>query len=100
MSDQVALTPEQLEVLADSVAQKVVTASRPRLVDADAIADMLGVEDSWVLAQARKDLIPHVRLGRYVRFEPDAVVAWWRDRASGPRVRTGSQPVSRGGGRP
>jgi excisionase family DNA binding protein len=47
-----------------------------RLVDAQAVADRLGVRKSWVLQQARADAIPTVRLGRYVRFDPDDVAAW------------------------
>ena len=45
--------------------------ARPRLVDAAAAAEILGVPKTWVLAEARADRIPHVRLGRYVRFEPE-----------------------------
>ena len=47
-----------------------------RLVDAAAIADRLGVPRSWVLESARAGAIPHVRLGRYVRFSEDDVDAW------------------------
>jgi excisionase family DNA binding protein len=60
-----------------------------RLVDAAAIADLLAVPQSWVLAQARNDAIPHRRLGRYVRFSPDEVRAWVDGLAQGggPRYR-------------
>lgn len=47
-----------------------------RLVDAAAIADLLGVPVSWVREQTRAGAIPHVRLGRYVRFDEDLVRAW------------------------
>jgi excisionase family DNA binding protein len=57
-----------------------------RLVDAQEAGDLLGVRKSWVLAQARKDAIPHVRLGRYVRFEPSSLEAWWRARCRGPVI--------------
>ena len=40
-----------------------------RLLDATAIAERLGVPKTWVLESARSDAIPHVRLGRYVRFD-------------------------------
>ena len=65
------------------------------LVDAGAAAELLGVPDSWVLAQARRNRIPHVRLGRYVRFDPDELEAWWRGRMRGPAVRPGLRPVPR-----
>lgn len=54
------------------------------LLDAAAAGELLNVPKSWVLAEARAGRIPHVRLGRYVRFEPDALRAWWRDRRQGP----------------
>ena len=55
-----------------------------QLVDAEAASELLNVPKSWVLAEARANRIPHVRLGRYVRFEPDALRAWWRERRRGP----------------
>lgn len=54
------------------------------LIDAGAAAELLGVPKSWVLAEARADRIPHVRLGRYVRFEPDVLCEWWAERRRGP----------------
>jgi excisionase family DNA binding protein len=47
-----------------------------RLVDAKAVAELLGVPVSWVREQTRAGAIPHVRLGRYVRFDEAAVRAW------------------------
>jgi excisionase family DNA binding protein len=56
------------------------------LLDAKAAAALLGVPPSWVLAEARADRIPHVRFGRYVRFEADELERWWRSRLQGPVV--------------
>jgi excisionase family DNA binding protein len=50
-----------------------------RLVDAKAVAERLGVPKSWVLESARRDAIPTVRLGRYVRFDLDDVDRWVED---------------------
>jgi excisionase family DNA binding protein len=63
-----------------------------RLVDAPVVAEHLSVPVSWVREQARAENIPHVRLGRYVRFDLEAVDAWWQAMASGapasaPRYR-------------
>lgn len=58
----------------------------PGLVDAQRAADLLDVPKSWVLAEARANRLPHVRLGRYVRFEPDMLEAWWAKRRLGPQV--------------
>jgi excisionase family DNA binding protein len=54
------------------------------LIDAAEAARLLSVPASWVLAEARADRIPHVRLGRYVRFSMGELEDWWRTRARGP----------------
>jgi hypothetical protein len=48
----------------------------PPLIDADAAGELLGVPASWLLAQARANAVPHVRLGRYVRFDADELEVW------------------------
>ena len=65
------------------------SASGPRLIIAEEAARLLGVPKTWVLAEARADRIPHVRLGRYVRFEPGELETWWHARRRGPRLRPG-----------
>jgi excisionase family DNA binding protein len=57
-----------------------------RLLKPDEAAEILGVPKSWVMDAARRDAIPHVRLGRYVRFDPDELERWWRRRAQGPKT--------------
>jgi hypothetical protein len=54
------------------------------LIDAKAAGELLSVPASWILRQARDDQIPHVRLGHYVRFEADQLLAWARNRSRGP----------------
>jgi hypothetical protein len=46
------------------------------------------VKASWVLREARAGRIPHIRMGRYVRFDPDELAAWCRSRQRGPVQRT------------
>jgi excisionase family DNA binding protein len=58
-----------------------------RLLTAGQAGDLLGVPKTWVLAEARADRIPHVRLGRYVRFEPGELERWWAGRRRGPVAR-------------
>lgn len=41
---------------------------------------------SWVLAEARANRIPHVRLGRYVQFDLDDLDRWIEARKAGPLV--------------
>lgn len=57
-----------------------------QLLTADQAAELLRVPKTWVLAEARADRIPHVRLGRYVRFEPAQLEQWWHARRRGPQV--------------
>lgn len=64
--------------------------SEPRLLTAEEVGAMLGVPKTWVLAEARGDRIPHLRLGRYVRFEGEAIQAWWAERRRGPWRETGA----------
>lgn len=68
------------------------------LIDAAEAGELLGVPKSWVLAEARADRVPHVRLGRYVRFEPDELERWWRQRRRGPSsAGVGSDRPNRNG---
>jgi excisionase family DNA binding protein len=47
-----------------------------RLMTATEVAERLCVSKSWVLEAARSGTIPHLRLGRYVRFQWSAVQGW------------------------
>jgi excisionase family DNA binding protein len=47
-----------------------------RLVNADAVADALGVPRYRVYELTRQEKIPAVRIGRSVRYDPDRVAAW------------------------
>jgi excisionase family DNA binding protein len=47
-----------------------------RLLTAREIAELLNVPSTWVLEHARDGTIPHVRLGRYVRFDRGDVLTW------------------------
>lgn len=59
------------------------------LIDAAQAGELLGVPKSWVLAEARAGRIPHVRLGRYVRYEAAELEVWWQARRRGPRAKLG-----------
>ena len=48
-----------------------------RLLDATGAGQELGIEPGWLLARARENRVPHVRLGKYVRFDPDEVCAFF-----------------------
>ncbi len=57
------------------------------LLTADGVAALLAVPTSWVYAEARAGRIPHVTLGRYRRFRPEAITAWIEAAERGPRGR-------------
>ncbi|HXN40003.1 MAG TPA: helix-turn-helix domain-containing protein [Solirubrobacteraceae bacterium] len=46
------------------------------LLTADEVAAMLQVTKAWVYAETRAKRIPHVPLGRYVRYRRSAVLQW------------------------
>lgn len=50
-----------------------------RLLTAGEVAERLGIPVSWVREGARSGAIPHVRLGRYVRFDLDDVDRWLQE---------------------
>jgi excisionase family DNA binding protein len=47
-----------------------------RLLTAEQVAEMLSVPVSWVRESTRSGVIPHIKLGRYTRFELADVEAW------------------------
>lgn len=54
-----------------------------RLLEAAEVADLLAVPVRWVREHTRSGLIPHVRLGRYVRYRREAVVGWIAEQEHG-----------------
>jgi excisionase family DNA binding protein len=50
--------------------------SGDRLMDAAAVAEMLGVQVSWVREHTRSGAIPCIELGRYRRYSRDDVLEW------------------------
>lgn len=63
------------------------------LLTANEVADLLRVTRAWVYAETRARRIPHVRLGRYVRYRRSAVEAWVNEleaASTGRAVRRGA----------
>jgi excisionase family DNA binding protein len=54
-----------------------------RLLTAAEVAERLSVPESWVRQESRENRMPHVRLGRYVRFDWPAVVEWLEEQRAG-----------------
>lgn len=47
-----------------------------RITGVQPVAELLGVKPHRVYDLAQQDLIPHIKLGRQVRFDLDKVEAW------------------------
>ena len=54
-----------------------------RLLEAHEIAELLAVPLSWVRAETRAGRIPHLELGRYKRYDRNAVLAWLETQRAG-----------------
>lgn len=55
---------------------------------------MLRVTPAWVYAETRRRRIPHIRLGRYVRYRSEAISLWVDElegQSSRPSGREGIQ---------
>jgi excisionase family DNA binding protein len=46
------------------------------LLTADEVAARLRVTKCWIYTEVRAGRLPHVRLGRYVRFRAGAIDSW------------------------
>lgn len=58
-----------------------------KLVSADEVAEVLGVTAARVYEMARQNILPSVRLGRQIRFDPERIRAW---------IDSGGQALSNG----
>lgn len=50
------------------------TAASDRVLDAAGMERETGIKASWFLEQARRNAIPHLRAGKYVRFRLEATL--------------------------
>ena len=49
---------------------------RTALIDIDELGDWLGVEPGFVRRLIAQRRIPFVKIGKYVRFDPEEIAAW------------------------
>jgi excisionase family DNA binding protein len=47
-----------------------------KLMDAKAVAEILGEKEGWVYQQAKKKKIPSIKLGKYWKFSPSELQKW------------------------
>jgi excisionase family DNA binding protein len=57
--------------------------SASRLLEADDVARLLGMRIDWVYREVRAGRLPHIRLGRAVRFRHESLLAWLESRERG-----------------
>ena len=62
------------------------------LLGADDVAAALGVSRDWIYAEVRAGRIPHVRLGRNVRFRSATIEDWLCGLESGTIPSTSKRP--------
>jgi excisionase family DNA binding protein len=73
---------------------------RGDLLTAEEVATLLRVTPAWVYSETRRHRIPHIRLGRYVRYRRDALAAWMdqlEDRQGMTSARRSNRPQNSGG---
>lgn len=56
----------------------------PRLITANEVARQTGIPEWRVYERVRAGDLPHVRIGRAVRFDPAAVRAWIENGGTSP----------------
>jgi excisionase family DNA binding protein len=76
------------------------TTATERLLRIEDVIEMTGMKRDWIYEQVREDRIPHVRLGRKVRFRRESIEAWIAAQERGlipaSRNRPGRARISRG----
>ena len=74
------MNPEPLDVHESLSGRRFERREAPgdELLLAEDVARLLRVSTAWVYAETRANRLPHLRLGRYVRFRRDALEQWMR----------------------
>ena len=58
-----------------------------RLLNAQEMADFIGVKQSTIYQWTHQDYIPHVKLGKLVRFKVEDIEKWLKKNSCGGRVQ-------------
>ena len=69
------------EIIADKVMEKIGKMPTMMLLTIDELASTLKVPKSWIYGRTRdrsNSGIPHIKIGRYIRFNLADVMAWLR----------------------
>lgn len=65
----------------------VAAAAPDELLEVDEVARILKMTPDWIYAQVRAGRLPHIRLGRFVRFRRESIEAWLESAERGGRVK-------------
>ncbi|MFA5159821.1 MAG: helix-turn-helix domain-containing protein [Candidatus Omnitrophota bacterium] len=57
-----------------------------KLLKAGEMAELLGVPKSWIYQRTMQgqEAIPHIKMGMYVRFDPDEVLGFFKTKGKQP----------------
>jgi excisionase family DNA binding protein len=69
------------------------------LLTAEQVAECLGISVRMVYELTRQGRIPHVKLGRYYRYRPEAIEAWLIENERGTVSPTNQMAAHRSHGR-
>jgi excisionase family DNA binding protein len=72
--------------------------ARDRLLDVKEAAALLNVPESWIYQHVRarsEDKLPHIKLGKYIRFSTQALIEWLGARQLGGDNTTVGRPGRR-----
>ncbi len=61
--------------------------SASRLLEVEDVANILGMRTDWAYREVRAGRLPHIRLGRAVRFRRESIEAWIQSRERGASAR-------------
>lgn len=75
------MTRRELEAAAATTGE---TGEGDALLTAGEVAALLRVTPAWIYTATRRNEVPHVRLGRYVRYRRSAIEEWIAEIEDGP----------------
>lgn len=50
-----------------------------RLLKIEEVAKRMGVSRTWIYKKCRAGILPHFRIGRMIRFDPEDLEKWIQD---------------------
>lgn len=72
MSEHLSLSPADLASLGEVIAGHL--ANQPLLVDSNSLARLISVSEETVKRYKSKGVIPHIKLGSRVLYQPESVI--------------------------